>query len=83
MIVCCPGRLSHPVQLDAYIGGVFILLTMGWGILTPKEYFSHGFPFATSRVVDGGLVQAVVTSFAPSHPVCNDRFVGRGFCGFL
>ena len=83
MMVCFPGCLSCPVQLDAYIGGAFILLTMGWGNLTPKQYFSHGCPFATSRVVDGGLVQTAVTLSVPSHPVCNDRFAGGGFCGFL
>ena len=83
MTVCFPSCLPRPVQLDAYKGGVFILLTMGWGILTPKQYFAHGFPFATSCVVNGGLVQVAVTPSAPSHPMCNDRFVGGGFCGFM
>ena len=55
---------------------------MGWAILTLKQFFSHGFPSATSHVVGGGLVQAAVTPSAPSYPVCDDGFVGGGFCSF-
>ena len=38
--------------------------------------------FATPRVVDGGLVQAVVTPSAPSYPVCDDGLQGESFTVF-